>query len=71
MLDAILQMTCSGHVNFEAKTKNITVESRMNSGHTLPWASILDGCLQRHGYKTRTAYQSNSGKGEKFHIKIS
>ena len=71
MLDAILQMTCSGHVNFEAKTKNITVESRMNSGHTLPWASILDGCLQRHGYKTRTAYQGNSGKGEKFHIKIS
>ncbi len=71
MIDIIMQITCSGHVNFEANTKNITVESRLNSGHSLPWVSILDGCLQKQGYKTRTVYQNNSSKGEKVHIKIS
>ena len=71
IIDAIMQITCSGHVNFEANTKNITVESRLNSGHSLPWISVLDGCLQKQGYKTKTVYQNNSSKGEKAHIKIS
>ena len=71
MMDAVMQITCSGHVNFEANTKNITIESKLNSGHSLPWVSILDGCLQKQGYKTRTVYQNNSNKGEKVHIKIS
>ena len=71
IMDAIMQITCSGHVNFEANTKNITVESKLNSGHSLPWVSILDGCLQKQGYKTRTVYQNNSNKGEKVLIKIS
>ncbi|MCV0366745.1 MAG: TrmB family transcriptional regulator [Nitrosopumilus sp.] len=71
IMDAIMQITCSGHVNFEANTKNITVESKLNSGHSLPWVSILDGCLQKQGYKTRTIYQNNANKGEKIHIKIS
>jgi len=71
MMDAIMQITCSGHVNFEANTKNITIESKLNSSHSLPWVSILDGCLQKQGYKTRTIYQNNSNKGEKVHIKIS
>ena len=71
IMDAVLQITCSGHVNFEANTKNITVESKLNSGHSLPWVSILDGCLQKQGYKTRTVFQNNSTKGEKVHIKIS
>jgi len=70
IMDAIVQITCSGHVNFEANTKNITIESKLNSGHSLPWVSVLDGCLQKQGYKTRTIYQNNS-KGEKVHIKIS
>jgi sugar-specific transcriptional regulator TrmB len=71
IMDAVMQITCSGHVNFEANTKNITVESKLNSGHSLPWVSILDGCLQKQGYKTRTVYQNNSSKGEKVLIKIS
>ena len=71
IMDAVLQITCSGHVNFEANTKNITVESKLNSGHSLPWVSILDGFLQKQGYKTRTVFQNNSTKGEKVHIKIS
>ena len=71
IMDAVMQITCSGHVNCEANTKNITVESKLNSGHSLPWVSILDGCLQKQGYKTRTVYQNNSNKGEKVLIKIS
>jgi hypothetical protein len=71
IIDAIIQITCSGHVNFEANTKNITIYSKLNSGHSLPWISILDGYLQKQGYKTRTVYQNNSNKGEKIHIKIS
>lgn len=71
MLDAAMQIMCSGHVNFDANTKNITVESKMNSGHSLPWVSILEGCLQKKGYKTRMIFQSNLTKGEKTHIKIS
>jgi sugar-specific transcriptional regulator TrmB len=71
MIDVVMQITCSGHVNFEANTKNITIESKLNSGHSLPWVSILDGCLQKQGYKTRTIYQNNPNKGEKIYIKIS
>jgi hypothetical protein len=71
IIDAVIQVTCSGHVNFEANTKNITIESKLNSGHSLPWVSILDGCLKKQGYKTRTVYQNTSNKGEKIHIKIS
>jgi sugar-specific transcriptional regulator TrmB len=71
IMDVIIQITCSGHVNFEANTKNITIESKMNNGYSLPWVSILEGYLQKQGYKTRTVYQNNSSKGEKTHIKIS
>jgi len=71
IMDAIMQITCSGHVFFEVNTKNITIESKLNSNHSLPWVSILDGCLQKQGYKTRTIYQNNPNKGEKVLIKIS
>ena len=70
LVDAAMQIMCSGHVNFDANSKNITVESKINSGHSLPWVSILDGFLQKKGYKTRMVFQ-NSAKGEKTHIKIS
>ncbi|NIM26169.1 MAG: TrmB family transcriptional regulator [Nitrososphaeria archaeon] len=70
LIDAAMQIMCSGHVNFDANSKNITVESKINSGHSLPWVSILDGYLQKKGYKTRMAFQT-SNKGEKTHIKIS
>ena len=70
LVDAAMQIMCSGHVNFDTKSKNITVESKINSGHSLPWVSILDGYLQKKGYKTRMAFQTSS-KGEKTHIKIS
>lgn len=71
IMDATLQIMCAGHVNFDANTKNITIESKLNSGHSLPWVSILDECLQKQGYKTRMVYQNQSNKGERVHIKIS
>ena len=71
MMDIAMQIMCSGHVNFDANTKNITLESKLNSGHSLPWVSILDGYLQKKGYKTRMVFQNNPSRGEKTHIKIS
>lgn len=71
IIDSALQITCSGHANFEANNKNITIESKLNSGHSLPWVSVVEGYLQEHGYKTRMIYQNSSTKGEKIHIKIS
>ena len=71
IIDSALQITCSGHANFEANNKNITIESKLNSGHSLPWASVLNTYLKTQGYKTRIVYQNNSNKGEKIHIKVS
>lgn len=70
MMDAVLQITCSGHVNFEANMMNVVVESKLNNGQSLPWVSVLDGCLQNQGYHTRTVYQNNLNTGEKVYIKI-
>ncbi len=70
MMDAVLQITCSGHVNFEANMMNVIVESKLNNGHSLPWVSVLDRCLQNQGYQTRTVYQNNLNTGEKVYIKI-
>lgn len=67
MMDIVLQLTCSGHAQFEEGSKIITVESKLNSGHSLPWVSILEGWLQRRGYNTRTIHSKN----EKIHIKLS
>jgi len=70
IIDTALQLSCSGHANFDAKNKNISIESKMNSGHSLPWVAILDEYLQKQGFKTRIIYQNNAQKGEKVHIKI-
>lgn len=70
LIDSALQITCSGHANFNAHSKNITIDSKVNSGHSLPWVSILNEFLLKQGYKTRMVLQNNSQKGEKIHIKI-
>ena len=71
IIDSALQIMCSGHANFDAKAKNISIESKMNSGHSLPWVAILEGYLQKAGYKTRMTYQNHAQKGEKVHLKFS
>jgi hypothetical protein len=70
IIDSTLQVMCSGHANFDAKNKNISIESKLNSGHSLPWVAILDEYLQKQGFKTRLVYQNHAQKGEKVHIKI-
>ncbi len=69
IVDSVLHIMCSGHASFDVKNKNISIESKVNSGHSLPWANIVEGYLQNQGYKTRLVYQ-NGQKGEKVHIKI-
>ena len=41
IVDCSLQTICCGRADFEKGTKNITIESKMNSGHSLPWAAIV------------------------------
>ncbi len=70
LMNSALQITCSGQVNFDANSRNITIESKINSGHSLPWVSVIDGYLHRQGYKTKMILQNHSQKGEKVLIKI-
>ncbi len=70
LMNSALQITCSGHVDFDASNKNITIESKVNSGHSLPWVSVIDGYLHKQGYKTKMILQNHSQKGEKVLIKI-
>lgn len=70
IIDSALQIMCLGHVHFDTKNKNISITSKLNSGHSLPWVNIIDGYLQSRGYKTRLVYQNNHQKGEKTYIKI-
>ncbi|MFB5611272.1 MAG: TrmB family transcriptional regulator [Nitrosopumilaceae archaeon] len=70
IIDSSLQMACSGKADLESGTKNITIESRLNSGHSLPWAAIVTGYLQKQGHSPKLVYQNKSHKGEKVHIKI-
>ena len=70
IVDCSLQTICCGRADFEKGTKNITIESKMNSGHSLPWAAIVMTYLQKHGYKPRLVYQNHYQSGEKVHIKI-
>ncbi len=70
LMNSALQITCSGHVHLDVNNKNITVESKINSGHSLPWVSVIEGYLHKQGYKTRMILQNHSQKGEKVLIKI-
>ncbi len=70
LIGSAIEITCFGELDIDERNNNITINSKLNSGHALPWASILDGYLQEKGYKTKLIYQPNS-KGEKILIKIS
>ena len=70
IINSALQITCSGHLNYDSAKNNITVESKLNGGHSLPWTTILDQYLQSCGYNTKLIYQNQSQKGEKVFIKI-
>ena len=70
LIDSTLQITCAGHIDFDENNKNISIESKLNSGHSLPWVVVLENYLQKQGFKTKTILQNNSHKGERTHIKI-
>lgn len=70
IIDSSVQISCSGYVSYDEKLKNITIESKLNSGHSLPWANLLESYLQKNGHKTRTIYQNTPQKGEKVLIKF-
>ncbi len=70
IINSVLEITCAGHLNYDSAKNNITVESKLNGGHSLPWTTILDQYLHSCGYSTKLIYQNHSQKGEKVFIKI-
>ncbi len=70
IVNSSLQIVCSGSAALDTRNKSIVIESKLNNGHSLPWAAIVTGYLQKHGYKPRMVYQNHAQKGEKVHIKI-
>jgi len=70
IVNSSLHIVCSGSADLDTRNKSIVIESKLNSGHSLPWAAIVTGYLQKHGYKPKMVYQNHAQKGEKVHIKI-
>ena len=72
MLDAIMQITCSGRAVLDASGRSIVMESPRNGDGLIPWVTILEEYLRRRGYNNiRTVHQSGSSSdGEKTHIHL-
>jgi len=70
LIDSTVKITCAGNVNYDSNNKNITIESKVNGGHSLAWSSLLDSYLRRCGHTTNFVYQNKAQKGEKIYIKI-
>ncbi len=70
LVDSTLDITCSGHLKYEAHANHFVIESKMNSGHSIPWALLLEGYLNKKGVKTRMIYNDHLQTGEKIHIKV-
>jgi sugar-specific transcriptional regulator TrmB len=70
IVNSTLEMTCSGRVQYDEKTNNIILESKVNSGHSLPWAMLIESYLEQKGNHPKMIYHSDSHKGEMIHLKI-
>jgi len=70
LVNSTLEITCSGRAQYDEKTHNITLESKINSGHSLPWAMLLQSYLEQNGHRPKMIYRSDSHKGELVHLKI-
>jgi len=46
------------------------IESKVNSGHSIPWALLLEGYLNKKGIKTKMIYNDHVHNGERIHIKV-
>ena len=69
-VDSALRATCAGRAVLDPKGGSVSIESGLNSGHSLPWAGIVDEYLRGRGYRTRLAYRRGGRGGERVHIKI-
>jgi sugar-specific transcriptional regulator TrmB len=71
IVNSTLEITCSGKIQYDSKTNNITVESKINSGHSLPWAMLIGSYLEQNGQSAKMTYHTDAHKGEMVHLKIS
>ena len=69
LVDSTLQITCAGQARYEPNGNHIIIESKLNSGHSLPWAMLLEEYLNKKGFKTKMMYHDHHN-GEKVHIKV-
>jgi hypothetical protein len=70
IVNSTLEITCSGRLQYDEKTKNIILESKVNSGHSLQWAMLIESYLEQKGQNPKMIYHSDSHKGETIHLKI-
>ena len=70
IVNSTLEITCSGKIQYDSKTNNITLESKINSGHSLPWAMLVGSYLEQNGKSSKMTYHVESHKGELVHLKI-
>jgi hypothetical protein len=70
IVNSTLEITCSGKLEYDKKTNNIILESKVNSGHSLQWAMLLEGYLEQKGQSPKLIYRADSHKGETIHLKI-
>jgi len=70
LIDSTLDITCSGLLRYEPNANHFVIESKVNSGHSIPWAMILEGYLNKKGIKTKMIYSDHVHSGERIHIKV-
>jgi sugar-specific transcriptional regulator TrmB len=70
IVNSTLEITCSGRLEYDEKTNNIVLESKVNSGHSLQWAMLIEGYLEQKGKNSKLIYHADSHKGETIHLKI-
>lgn len=70
LVNSTLEITCSGKLQYDQKTNNIILESKVNSGHSLQWAMLIEGYLEQKGQNPKLIYHSDSHKGETVLLKI-
>jgi sugar-specific transcriptional regulator TrmB len=70
IVNSTLEITCAGKIQYDSKTNNITLESKINSGHSLPWAMLIGSYLEQKGQSAKMTYHTDSHKGEMVHLKI-
>jgi hypothetical protein len=70
LIGSTLDITCSGQLRYEPNPNHFVIESKINSGHSIPWALLLEGYLNKKGIKTKMIYSDQVPNGERIHIKV-